>query len=401
MNTSPSFLARAMGIALLAALAACGGGGSDSAATQAAGGGSTASAAALTQGPISGFGSIIVNGVRFDDSGASIEDGDGNRQGRDALRLGMTVEVQSAALRGASTGVASNVRFGNQVKGPVESGSITATGFVVLGQAVDVSASTVFDGISGGTAGLSGGALVEVYGLPDAATGHVVASRVEAQSALAAYKLRGTVSALDTAAKTFSIGAATLSYAGVASVPTALANGVTVRTTLATTQASGRWVVTSMRVESSRIEDHAEAHLRGSITAFTSTTQFSVNGVAVDASSASFPDGSSGLALGVRVEVEGSSSNGVLTATKVEIESRHTADDDRKTELHGAITSLNASAKTFVLRGLTVSYAGSVTYSRGTEATLAVNRQVEVKGTPATSATGGTIINATTIKFED
>ena len=339
--------------------------------------------------------------MRFDDSGATVDDGDGVRQSRDALRLGMTVEVNSSALRGASTGVATAVRYGNQIKGPVEAGSITASGFVVLGQTVEVSSTTVFDGITGGTAGITAGALVEVYGLPDAATGRVAATRVEAESALAAYKLRGTVSALDTTAKTFAINGALLSYAGLASVPAALANGVVVRTTLATTQTGGRWVVSSMRVDGSRVEDHAEAHLFGSITAFTSTTSFSVNGIAVDARTASFPDGTTGIVLGARVEVEGSSANGVLTATKVEIASRHTGDDDRKPELHGAITSLDATAKTFVLRGLTVSYAGSVSYAGGTAATLAVGRKVEVKGSLSTAGAGGTIISATSIKFED
>ena len=54
-------------------IAACGGGG----------GGLTAdSATAYAAGPITGFGSIIVNGIRFDDSSASVLDDDDNSHDR-------------------------------------------------------------------------------------------------------------------------------------------------------------------------------------------------------------------------------------------------------------------------------------------------------------------------------
>ncbi|MDH5540523.1 MAG: hypothetical protein OEY03_14070, partial [Rhizobacter sp.] len=59
-------------------LVACGGGGSSA---PPAG----ASASSFTAGPITGFGSVIVNGVRFDDSSASISDDDGNSRSRDDL----------------------------------------------------------------------------------------------------------------------------------------------------------------------------------------------------------------------------------------------------------------------------------------------------------------------------
>ena len=59
-----------------AALASCGGG---------VGSGGTGS---FASGPITGFGSVIVGGVRFDDSTANVEDGEGGRRSRDELRLG-------------------------------------------------------------------------------------------------------------------------------------------------------------------------------------------------------------------------------------------------------------------------------------------------------------------------
>ncbi len=69
----------------LALLAACGGGGGVDT------GGTGGAVPAVASGPITGFGSVIVGGVRFDDSSAEVEDLDGTRRSRDELRLGMTV----------------------------------------------------------------------------------------------------------------------------------------------------------------------------------------------------------------------------------------------------------------------------------------------------------------------
>ncbi|MFD2452572.1 hypothetical protein [Ideonella paludis] len=52
----------------------------------------------FTSGAISGFGSIIVNGVRFDDSGAQVYDDDGNRRGSDDLKLGAHVEIEASRI---------------------------------------------------------------------------------------------------------------------------------------------------------------------------------------------------------------------------------------------------------------------------------------------------------------
>ena len=49
-------------------------------------------------------------------------------------------------------------------------------------------------------------------------------------------------------------------------------------------------------------------------------------------------------------------------------------------ELHGNITILDTTLKTFVLRGVTVNYANAVLYKDGIEADLKVGAEVEVKG---------------------
>jgi hypothetical protein len=364
-------------------LAACGGGGSDGAATSGTSdSGGTATAAAFTQGTITGFGSVIVNGVRFDDTGATVTDDSGSKHALSALRLGMRVEVDSSAVdTTAGTARAHAVRFGGEVTGPVEAVDVAAGTLTVLGQGVDINSSTVFDdSLSAGLSAVTAGAVVEVHGLPDSATGRLLATRIEDKTGATSYKLRGTVTSLDTTAKTFRIRSAAISYAAVTTVPATLAEGATVRVVLATTAVSGVWQAQSLGAKTVTTTA-AQAHVRGVITAFTSSSAFSVDGIPVDAGAATFPDGSTGLALGVQVEVVGTLTNGTLVATKVGLESRHRGDDDRKFRLHGSITSVDTTARTFVLRGITVNYAGTVTYTGGTEAGLVVGAKVAVRGT--------------------
>ena len=362
--------------AALALVAGCGGGSPDSSPVAAG----AATATAYTEGTLNGFGSIIVNGVRFDETSASVTDDGGVQRTASSLKLGMSVEVDSGAVAdGAARAHA--VRFGSRVLGPVSALNLAAGTATVLGQVVDVTTATVFDTtLAAGLSALSVGAVVEVHGLPDAATGHVLATRVDSVASATAYKLRGVVSALNSTAKTFSMGAAQVSYAGVASVPAALANGQTIRVTLATTPVAGVWMAQNLGAARHQPADTMAVQLRGSITAFSSASSFHVNGLAVDASAATFPDGSTGLALGVQVEVKGTVRNGVLVASQVGVEAKHQQERDRHFELHGAITAVDSVARSFVVRGVTVSYAGSVAYTGGTVADLIVGAKVAVRG---------------------
>ena len=98
--------------------------------------------------------------------------------------------------------------------------------------------------------------------------------------------------------------------------------------------------------------------------------------------------------LGARVEVEGSVVNGVLVAKKVELED---GADAAKFELHGIPSLLDTTAKTFVLRGVTVNY-GSATFSNGATASSLsnVDIKIEVKGVRSAA----NVIVATRISIE-
>ena len=426
-HRSPGELsALARGRHLLAALfatltlAACGGGGGSeppapNAAAPAAS--TTASAAAtdtLSQGVITGFGSIIVNGVRFDDSTAQVsdeDDEDNPSRSKDALKLGMLVTVTASSSTGTGTGTASAIAFGSVLKGPVQSingGTVSATvtagtqTLVILGQSVIVGTHTVFDPLSlpGGLADVRKGDVLEVHGLLDVTANKLVATRINRESGADAYKITGNVSSLDTGSKSFRIGSQAISYTGIdpGKLRVNLANGLTVKVQLSTVQsAGGSFNATRIKPASRKaMEDRSKVEIEGLIDAFTSATRFSVNGAPVDATHASFPNGSGSLALGARVDIEGSVVGGTLIATQVKV--KQDKDEDNEIELHGAIASVNAGSQTFVLRGLTVSYAGSVKYEHGSASNLVNGAKVEVKGQ---AATAGTTVQAQKIQFED
>ncbi|MCW5632345.1 MAG: hypothetical protein KIT17_03335 [Rubrivivax sp.] len=375
-------------------LAACGGGGSDSADDGAA------AATSFTSGPISGFGSVIVGGVRFDDTLALIVDEDGNRATRGDLRLGAVIDIDAGRIdRAEMRAVALRITLGGALVGPVGSVDLAATTLTLLGQTVLVTTSTVFDAaITGGLAGITAGEVYETCGLFDPANNRFVATRIAPKAGATEYRLRGLVSDLDTTARTFRIGGELINYAGVpnADVPSTLANGQFVRVLLQTTPVNGAWLAIRLRHSARVWTPRPEVHLEGVITAYTSAQSFEINGLVVDASNAAFPDGTDGIVLGARVEVDGAIVNGVLVATKVEMQDRRDR-GRRLLELRGEMGNLDTTAKTFALRGLTVWYGGaSVVWRNGTEASLADGRLVEVKGVIAAD---GTRIEARVVEF--
>jgi Domain of unknown function (DUF5666) len=373
-------------------LVACGGGGSDTASSE--------QVTSYTAGTIGGFGSVIVNGVRFDDSAASVEDDDGNRSSSSSLKLGMQVEIDSGTIDDSTLrAVARHIRFGAELVGPVASVDTNANTFVVLGQTVEVKDNTVFDdSIVGGLGGLAG-KIVEVHALFDAANSRYIATRIEDRAAVVLYKIRGVISNLDTQAKTFTLGTELISYANVpaANLPANLANGLRIRVRLETVQVNGAWVAVRVVNGVRTLDSLPDARVRGAVTTFTSSASFSVNGIPVDASNAIFDRGSAGVVLGANVEVRGNAVNGTIVATRVRVLS--SSDDDvRGFELHGTASSVDTNANTFVLRDVNVSYGPLVVWVRGSEAQLTEGAKLEVKG--LLSADGKSLV-AASIKFED
>ncbi|HXF18357.1 MAG TPA: DUF5666 domain-containing protein [Burkholderiales bacterium] len=363
--------------------------------------GGTGAAAASASGPITGFGSVIVNGVHFDESHATITDADGTPHHRDDLKLGMTTQIRGSALvvnANETRSIADSIVFSSAILGPIESIDTQARKLTVLGQSVDVSSMTIFDdSLTGGLTALAVGDVILVYALFDGADSTYSATRIEPKSGVAAYELRGVANNLNTSLREFSIGKLRISYAGIdpKKVPPSLANGRLVRLKLQTAMTTG--VVNAMQVLDgvNQLGEHDEVRIEGLISSSGSNGQFTVEGVPVDAAQAGV-SGNAGLGVGMRVEVEGTVSSGVLVATKVHSKTQKEVEGEGF-ELDGSIAALDPVNRTLVVRGISVDYSGTVEFRDGTIADMAVGKKVEIKGTLSSDRTG---LSAVRIKFK-
>lgn len=352
---------------------------------------------AYASGPVEGFGSIFVSGIEFDDATASVFDDDGAPSTRSALRLGMGTEVDSGAVGGtadAPTATATSIRMVAEVVGLARAIDAANGTLTVFDQTVRVDALTVFDAaLPNGLASVADGAALRVHGSLDAAAGVYMATRIELAAApLMAYKVRGTVKDLDTAARTFRIGAALFSYTGTQPL---LVPDAFVRVTASTTPVAGRWVVVGVVAGARTLPDIDQARLRGPVTAYTSGTRFSVNGQPVDARNANFTGPPGSVLLGVSVVVDGAVQSGVLVARSVRLDNQGGVQGNFK--LKGAIESVDTGTQTLVLKGLSVYYGSNgVQYVGGSEALLATSRNIEVIGQLRAN---GTQLDARKISF--
>lgn len=347
--------------------------------------------------PIEGFGSVYVGGVKYDDSNADVVDEDGAASSRSALRLGMTVEVEAGPVGGteaAPTAVANRIRTVSEIVGPASAIDPVAGTLVVFDQTVVIDAYTVIDPVFvGGLAGMADGSAVEVFGAFDAAASRFLATRIAPrEGTLNAYKVRGPVSALDTAARTFRVGTALFSYDGTLPL---LAEGAYLRVQAQTQPLAGRWPVRTIDAGVRSLPDLDRVKLRGSITRYASDADFDLNGQRVDARTANFIGRPGDLALGKTVVVDGATAGGVMIASKVRLDER--GGSQGSITLQGAIESLDTVALTFVLRGSVVEYGrNGIQFDGGSASDLANGRTVTVIGTPSS---GGTRVAARRISF--
>jgi len=312
-------------------------------------GGIQGSGTGVAYGPVTGFGSIFVSGVEYTTSNAqiSVDDQAGSES---QLLVGQVVTVKGAINADGKTGTATQVTFSGEVAGAVAQVNTAAGTFVVLGQTVLVTGSTLFDDHiqPAGIAGLNAGALVEVSGFPNAA-GQIVASRIQLEPAGKDLQTKGVVHTLDTTARTFQLNAFVVDYSAVTPSGT-LANGSIVKVKGARFTTTGALLATSVDVmQGFGGATGAPAEVEGIITSFTSDADFVLNGqhVTTNANTQLVLNGVT-LGVDVRVDTEGSfDSSGTLVATKIE------AKADSSSLVRGLVESLPTSSSVRVL-GVTV-----------------------------------------------
>lgn len=365
-------------------LAACGGGGGS--------GGGVANSVSSTSsstysGPIGGFGSIVVNGVRFSTAGASLVDDDGATVDLSKLRLGMTVRVTGSADDALLSGSAAKLEVVHGTRGvvtavSVDTGSTTAGTITVLGQIIKVDATTAYQGVAGlsALAELSSPA-VEVYGFLRA-DGSLQATLVEVKT-ISAFSVTGKVSNLNVAASTFQLGSLKVAYTS-GSVAGTLVDGARVKVKAGTgALAGGTLSASSVQVLGAGwawgLSDGGTViKVKGVVDAAPVGGVLTLSGTQVDVSKAVI-EGSGAIVAGQFVEIKGTwnSANNMLIATKVELEGAREARIGGRNELYGVVSSL--AGNTAVVDGVKVDLSSAV-FSHGSLAQLSVGSYVEVKG---------------------
>ena len=364
-------------IAVALSVVACGGGGGDSSSSS----GTVTPTASVYSGTVSGFGSVIVNGMRFDTVGATTVDDDGAEVRLDDLRIGMRVTVSGSADDSTGRGTATRLSLSHGTTGAITSINTTADTLVLLGQTVTTDASTIYEGVTAFDL-LEVGDVIEVYGVLQS-DNTVLATLIETKSAPTGIRLVGRMSALDTTAKTFSVGGITVNYTS-ATVTGNLGNGKRVKIKAASDALVGSVLTaTAVKVNEGAANGETVAantylKLEGVVeTLPDSNGLLTVSGTQVNVSSAT---GKSIITtVGQLIEVKGTWDGSVLQATKVEAED----EGDDRNELYGAVSELQPSSGTptsVVVHGVTVDVSSAVFNNGKSAADLVVGSYVEIKG---------------------
>ena len=209
-----------IGTALVIAAA----GGSDTATAGIDGSGIITLTPKVTRGPVSGFGSVYVNGVRYNTNSAVFLI-DGSLGSESDLAVGQVVTVLGTVDDEGTTGTAHLVTFEDRVEGPISSIDADANRMSVMGQTVLVGMDTVF-ALSGSGAGMSHlniDDVVEVSGYVDS-NGAIVAASVRSGDASGEYDLTGTVGSVDAGAMRLTVNGLGVDFgaAGLFGLPDAM-----------------------------------------------------------------------------------------------------------------------------------------------------------------------------------
>ena len=349
-------------------------------------------------GTISGLGSIVVNGVRFETTSATVMDSDelyGSAEYTSPLALGMTVALQGSADEAQSLGSASKIRLMGGVRGTV-SAYVSGQAMTIGGQTVTLNASTLYADATGLSFTPHAGSYVNVYGVMQAdnsflatrvvgvsATNFSLDAAWRGQSSAPVSAASGITLSLSTGPSSFSVScpvvSCTLEPAGFD------LTGLHAVRVLAVddNQRSGSSVIaTKIQVlDATQVLNWAggasgQTKIKGVATK--DGTQWAIGGVPVLANGVSWT-------IGQFYEVRGALTNGVLSVTRSEQEGQESyrsitaggSTSHYSNELFGAVSNLQGN--TMTVQGTTVDVSQAY-FERGSLATLTNGAYVEIKG---------------------
>jgi len=381
------FRCLAFAAAFALVLSACGGGGSSMPSSPTVSG---AAPGGTVSGTVTAFGSVFVNGHEFGTTRAKVIDDDAGTTTSDtsSLEVGMSVDVKAASDSSERFPEAAEIHVHPLVRGVVDGSDGAAGTLTVMGQSVQLTASTVFSdhracvgaatspcatvsgqsdlAVTGSGSSAVAGSYVTVHGFlfaSDTASGgaNVVATLVSiadppASPARVAYKVEGVVKSVGAGAITIGdltvdLSAATCRTPGVAPCASVFSIGQVVSAFAAKAPALPATMFTAdvaiLRAKIAVETPGATVEVEGKVSAVTaSPASFVVRGITVDASGLSDPLPAVGDVVLVTGTVAASGTSIVASAVKV----IHAA-KSATYAFEGDATSVTVgSANTFVLK---------------------------------------------------
>lgn len=298
-------------------LSSCGGGGSDTV----AGIGGTG----ITQGEITAFGSVFVNGIKFNTDNSEYEvDGNIDPTLSDAdLAIGMVVTIRGDVDSNGTTGRAVSVEYDDDIQGPVASITDLGNGqkeLVIFDKTVIIDeTSTKFNNTN--FTDIVENDIVEISGFDSSASeiNATFVKKIGVYPTITEIELKGTISGLSSTS--FSLADINIDYDFNTEIDVpngSLSNSLFVEV-VGNLQSSTTILAKEIEFEDEGFEDGSEVSLQGVISEFNGLADFTVAGQAVDASGAILSPTNATLTVGVNVEVDGDIVNGVLVANEVEL----------------------------------------------------------------------------------
>ncbi|OQW30082.1 MAG: hypothetical protein A4E19_11040 [Nitrospira sp. SG-bin1] len=382
-------------------LAACGSDGAPSVSASGSGSGS-GSGSASASGTITGFGSVIVNGKKFETSSASFSV-DGQAGSQNDLKVGMTVTV-NGSFNGTQRS-ADTVLQKDAVEGLVQSVAADGLSLIVMGQTVLVDNSTLIDDDIPARNVLNlvaGTDHVEINGhiRPN---GVIQATFIEKKLINVTPEVHGFVTNHNDAAKTFQIGALTVNYATalINDMPNPSSTGwndLLVEAKGAVFNAPAT-TLTAIKVEPENRglgNQVDEFEVEGYVTQVRGAGSFFIGNTQVQTTGNTEFRGGTGdeIVVGGKLSAEGRWENGVLIAKHVKFH--------ESVRLEGDIAAIGTNSMTIRgLSGITVTVNRQTEFKASGSGTsdnlsdLAVNDHVRVRG----RVTGPDTVVATRIQL--
>jgi Domain of unknown function (DUF5666) len=372
MRHTTLFATLGAGFCVLTALSCSGGGGGGTGVP------SANTTSVTSSGTITDFGSVYINGRKYEIDASTSTSVDGSDPvfddgpAKSILKLGMVVKV-SGTTNGSSR-TASTITHTDTLEGPISTVDAQNSLLVVLGQTVRIDNTTIFDsGVTFFTnpgTDLKAGEVVEVSGFVKS-DGVIAASFIERKAPGGGCNLgceiKGIVKGHNHATTTFQIGGLTVDYETAADISDMPApsgsnwNNLFVEVK-GTALVGTTLIATKVEPEGFQAPNGNQVELEGYVTSLiggAGSGQFMIGTTTVQALNAQYLGGTiDEVAVGQKLEVEGTISNNVIAATKVKFQD--------SVRLEGIVDTNTGSTMTLV---------GMPTI------TITLNSATEVKGT--------------------